>query len=289
MSAIAQAPGRPLPAEAERVYRVQPARTRWRQELAELWQYRELLFFLTWRDIKVRYTQTALGVTWAILQPLLLMLIFATVFGRFANIRDELHTPPALLALTGLLPWLYFASCLQDSSTSIVLNAPLVTKVYFPRLIVPLSAIVGPVIDFLLGLTVLVGLFLYYGRAPHWHAVVTPLVLGLALTSALGVGLWLSALNVRYRDIRYVVPFLTQLWLFASPVAYPLTKVPSDWRWLFGLNPMTGVVDSFRWAVLGRGIPQYHIYLESAGVALVLVLTGLWYFKRVERYFADVI
>jgi lipopolysaccharide transport system permease protein len=273
---------------ARRVYRIQRTRG-FHLKLAELWAYRELLFFLVWRDVKVRYKQTALGAIWAILQPLVTMVVFTVLFNKALHVKSEYHIPYALFTFTALLPWSYFSSCLGASSTSIVGNQNLITKVFFPRLIIPLAAVVAPVIDFLLAFTVLVGMFVWYGRTPHWHAVVIPFFLFLALLTAFGVGLWLSALNVRYRDIGYALPFLTQVWFFVTPVLWGITAVKPSPPHLLGLNPMTGVVDGFRWAVLGRGLPHYALYLESLGIGLLIMLSGLWYFKRVERYFADLI
>jgi lipopolysaccharide transport system permease protein len=277
------------PQEALQVRRVEATHGRFPLNLPELWRYRELLYFLIWRDIKVRYKQAALGATWAIIQPVTSMIIFSVIFGHLAGISPEYHVPYPLFVFAGLLPWLYFSSSLAQSSTSVVGNSNLVTKVYFPRLLIPLASIVVPVIDFMIAFCVLIAMFLWYGRLPHWHAIVTPVFLGMALLTALGVGLWLSALNVRYRDVPYAVPFLTQIWLYASPVIYGVTLVPARWRWLLALNPMTGVIDGFRWAVLGRGLPQYHVYAISALVGAVLTFSGLWYFRHVERHFADVI
>jgi lipopolysaccharide transport system permease protein len=272
-----------------RVRRIEPSRRRVRLNLRELWAYRELLFFLIWRDVKVRYKQTALGAAWAILQPFVMMVVFTLLVNKALHGKAEYHVPYPLWLYTALLPWLYFASCLAQSSTSIVGNQNLITKVFFPRLIIPLGSVVAPVIDFLLAFTVLIGMFVYYGRVPHWHAIVIPFFLGLALLTAFGVGLWLSALNVRYRDVPYALPFLTQIWFFVTPVVWGLTAVKPHTQSLVALNPMTGVVDGMRWAVLGRGLPHYQIYFESLGIGLALTLSGLWYFKRVERYFADLI
>jgi lipopolysaccharide transport system permease protein len=274
---------------ASRVTRIQRSRRRFSIDLRELWSYHELLYFLVWRDIKVRYKQTALGVVWAVLQPFVAMVIFSVVFGHIAKIHADYGVPYPLFVYAGLLPWQYFSSSLMLSSVSVVGNSALVTKVYFPRLLLPLASIAVPVIDFLCSFVVLIGMFLWYGRAPHWHAVVIPVFLGMALLTALGVGLWLSALNVRYRDVPYTIPFLTQIWLYATPVIYPVSLVPSRFHWLIALNPMSGVVDGFRWAVLGRGVPHYTVYGISTAVGLALVLSGLWYFRRVERGFADVI
>jgi lipopolysaccharide transport system permease protein len=278
-----------IDASANRVYRLKPGRPSFAAELSEVWAYRELLFFLVLRDVKVRYKQTALGVLWAILQPVISMVIFTVIFHRFAGIPSEYHVPYPLFVFAGLLPWLYFSSCLTQSSTSIVGNASLVTKVFFPRLIIPLASVVAPLVDFLLASLVLTGMFVWYGWVPNWHIVVTPFYLVLALLTALGVGLWLSALNVRYRDVPYVVPFLTQIWMFATPVFYGVTLFPPEWRWALALNPMAGVIDGFRWAELGRGLPHYDVLAVSTLVAIGLTVSGLWFFKRAERHFADVI
>jgi len=259
------------------------------RDLRELWSYHELLFFLVWRDVKVRYKQTALGATWAILVPFTQMVLFTLVFNRALHVKGEYHVPYPLFVYTAMLPWTYFASCLAASSTSIVGNQNLITKVFFPRLIMPLAAVVAPIIDFLLAFTVLIGMFAYYGRAPHWHVVVIPVFLGMALLTAFGVGLWLSALNVRYRDVPYAIPFLTQIWFFATPIVYGVTAVKPSTQGLIALNPMAGVIDGFRWAVLGRGLPHYHVYALSMAIAVTVMLSGLWYFRRVERYFADLI
>lgn len=274
---------------AARGYRIEPSRRRFSLNVRELWEHRELLLFLVWRDLKVRYQQTLLGISWAIIQPVVQMVIFTILFGRLAGIEPEYKVPYPLFVFAGLLPWLYFSSSLAKTSLSVVSNAGLISKVYFPRLILPLTAVVVPVVDFLIAFAVLVVMFVWYGRLPHWHAVVTPFFLGMALFTALGVGLWLSALNVRYRDIPYIVPFLTQVWFFLSPVIYGITFLEPEWHWWLALNPMTGVLDGFRWAVLGRGIPHYDIFAISWAVAIGLAVSGLWYFRRTERAFADVI
>jgi len=272
-----------------RVRRIQRSRRRVQLNLRELWAYRELLFFLIWRDVKVKYKQTALGAAWAIIVPFLTTIVLTLVFNRGLHLHSEYHVPYPLFLFTAMLPWTYFTACLSASSMSIVGNQNLITKVFFPRLIIPLGSVVAPVIDFLCAFTVLVGMFLWYGRAPHWHAVVIPAFLGMALLTAFGVGLWLSALNVRYRDVPYLLPFLTQIWFFVTPILWGITAVKPHTQSLLALNPMTGVIDGFRWAVLGRGLPHYHVYLESLGIGLAITLSGLWYFKRVERYFADLI
>jgi lipopolysaccharide transport system permease protein len=277
---------------ADRIIRVAPSRRHLLltvRDLQELWAYRELLSFLVWRDIKVRYKQTALGALWAILQPLIAMVVFTLLFHQALHVPSDNGVPYPLFSFTALLPWMYFASCLSQSSTSIVGNQGLITKVYFPRLLIPLASVVAPVIDFLLAFTVLIGMFFIYGRLPHWHAITLPFFLGMALVTAFGVGLWLSALNVRYRDVPYALPFLTQVWFFVTPVLWGIATVSGSAQSLLALNPMTGVVEGFRWGVLGSGLPRYGIYFTSLAVALVILLSGLWYFKRVERYFADLI
>jgi lipopolysaccharide transport system permease protein len=278
---VEQAPG-------ERVLRIKPTQRFVVFNLGEVWEYRELLFFLTWRDIKVRYKQTALGAAWAVIQPFTSMIIFSVIFGRLAGVPSEYGVPYPIFVYSGLLPWTYFAACLSQSSLSVTGGGALVTKVYFPRLILPLASVAVPLIDFVIAFTVLIGMFLYYGIVPDWHAVFIPIFLLMALVTAFGVGLWLSALNVRYRDIPYVIPFLTQLWLYASPVIYPVTLIPDRWRWLLALNPMSGVIDGFRWAVLGQGSPRYLVLAVSAVMGVLIMSSGLVYFKHVERRFADV-
>jgi lipopolysaccharide transport system permease protein len=273
---------------SERVLRIKPTSRFVVLNLREVWDYRELLFFLTWRDVKVRYKQTLLGAAWALIQPFTSMIIFSVIFGHLAGIKGEYGVPYPLFVYAGLLPWLYFSSSLAQSSLSVAGNSSLVTKVYFPRLILPLASIVVPVIDFLIAFTLLIGMFVYYGRMPSWHAVFVPIFLFMALITAFGGGLWLSALNVRYRDVPYAVPFLTTLWLYISPVIYPVSLVPEQWRWLLALNPMAGVIDGFRWALLGRGAPHYSVFAISAFVGLSIMIGGLVYFKHVERRFADV-
>jgi lipopolysaccharide transport system permease protein len=271
-----------------RVTVIDPARRRFSFELRELWQFRELLFFLIWRDIKVRYKQTALGVAWAVIQPLVAMVIFSIIFGRFAKLPSA-GLPYPVFVYAGLVPWNYFAASLSQASMSIVGNQNLVTKVYLPRLIIPVASVGVPVIDFAIALIVLIGLMFGYGIAPTWHIVYLPVFLLMALCSALGIGLWLATLNVRYRDIPYVIPFLTQIWMYASPIIYPVTLVPARWQWVLSLNPMTGVIEGFRWSLLGQTRPSLTVMLVSAIAGLALTVSGLWYFKHVERRFADVI
>jgi lipopolysaccharide transport system permease protein len=279
----------PTSLEERKTYRIAPSKRRFTLNARELWEYRELLLFLVWRDVKVRYQQTLLGLSWAIVQPLVAMFVFTVVFNRIGNIQPEYHVPYPLFVTAGLLPWFYFTSALTKASGSVVGNSQLVSKVYFPRLLIPLGTVVVPLIDFLASFILLVAMFFWYGRVPHWHAVFTPFFLGMAFFTALGMGLWLAALYVRYRDINYLVVFLTQILLFLTPIAYGASAVPQRLKWLVSLNPMTGVIDGFRWAVLGRGVPHYDVFAISWVMALVLTASGLWYFRRVERDFADVI
>ncbi len=257
-------------------------------KLPELWLYRELLYFLVWRDIKVRYKQTALGAAWAIIQPFFTMLVFTLFFGKLANIQSD-GIPYALFSYTALVPWTFFANGLSQSADSLVGSANLIKKVYFPRLVVPLAAVLSGVVDFALAFVVLIGMMLYYGIAPTLNVIWLPALLLLALITALGVGLWLSALNVEFRDVRYVVPFLVQLWLFATPIAYPSSLLPEPWRTIYGLNPMAGVVEGFRWALLGANTAPGPMVLVSALAAVAILVSGAYYFRRMEKTFADVV
>jgi lipopolysaccharide transport system permease protein len=257
-------------------------------DLRELWRYREMLYFFTWRDIKVRYRQTVLGAAWAVLQPVLTMVIFSVVFGQFAGLPSQ-DTPYPIFTYTALLPWQLFAFALTSSSNSLITNQQLITKVYFPRLIIPLSSVIAGLVDFLIAFVILIAMMLFYAIPPTPAIWSLPLFLLLALASATGVGLWLSALNVEYRDIRYVVPFLTTFWMYATPIAYSSELIPESWRWLFSLNPMTGVVEGFRWALLGKSALDVPSLLISAAAVSVIFVTGLYYFRRMEYNFADVI
>lgn len=255
--------------------------------LGEIWEYRELLYLLIWRELKVRYKQTALGVAWAVAQPVLTMAVFTVLFGKLARVPSD-GLPYPLFALCALLPWQLFAFALTESSASVVRNDRLVTKVYFPRLIMPMSAVCVGLVDFAVSFVVLAALMAWYGVVPGSAVWTLPLWVVLAALSALAIGLWLSALNVRYRDVRYTVPFLAQLWLLATPVAYPASIVPEGWRTLMALNPMAGVVEGFRWALLGAPAPGSGLMISLAVVGLLLI-GGLFYFRRTERGFADVI
>lgn len=256
--------------------------------LGELWAFRDLLYFLAWRDLKVRYKQTFIGAAWAILQPLLTMLVFTLFFGRLAKIPSD-GFPYPVFAFCGLLPWQLFAFSLAETSNSLIANKQLVTKVYFPRLLLPASSLVVGIVDFALAFVVLLGLMLGYGILPTWRVVFLPAFILLALVAALGVGLWLAALNVKYRDVRYTLPFLTQFWLLATPIAYPSSLLPEKWRVLYGLNPMSGVVEGFRWAILGSGTGAGPMVAVSAAVSVLILIGGMYYFRRIERSFADLL
>ncbi len=257
-------------------------------KLSELWQYRELIYFLAWRDIRVRYKQTVLGAAWAIIQPLFTMILFSIIFGHLAKIPSD-GVPYPIFAYCGLLPWQLFAFSLTQSSNSLVANQHLITKVYFPRLVIPISTMLAGLLDFLIAFVVLIAMMMYYGMTPTAAVWTLPLFLLLAVGTALGIGLWLSALNVQYRDVRHVIPFVTQFWLFATPIAYPSSLIPGSWRTLYGLNPMAGVVEGFRWALLGAGNPPAGFLGVSAVIALGVLLSGLYYFRRMERTFADTV
>ena len=280
-SSLLSVPGAP-------VTRIQPSPGWFSLKLAELWQYRELLYFLIWRDVKVRYKQTAFGSAWAILQPLLTMLVFTVVFGNLAKISSG-GIPYPLFSFAGLLPWMLFAGALSRSTMSVVGQSNLILKVYFPRLIVPLSATVSGLVDFAIAFMLLLGMMLWYGVAPSWGILAVPLFLLLALVTGLAVGLWLSALNVKYRDVGHAIPFFIQLWMFASPVAYPVSLIPEKWRMVYGLNPMVGVIQGFQWALLGQQQPDLGVMGLSSISVVAVLLTGLIFFRRMERTFADVV
>jgi homopolymeric O-antigen transport system permease protein len=267
---------------------IQPSRGWVSLKLGELWEYRELLYFLVWRDVKVRYKQTALGAAWAIIQPFFTMVVFSIFFGRLAKIPSD-GIPYPIFSFAALVPWTFFANGLSQSSNSLVGSANLITKVYFPRLTIPIATVLSGVVDFVIAFVVLLGMMLYYGIVPGLAVLWLPLFLLLALVTSLGVGLWLSALNVEYRDVRYVVPFLTQFWLFATPIAYPSSLLNEPWRTVYGLNPMVGVVEGFRWALLGTATAPGPVIGASSVAALLLLLGGAFYFRRMERTFADIV
>jgi lipopolysaccharide transport system permease protein len=270
------------------IWRIEPSRGWVSLKLNELWEYRELLYFLTWRDIKVRYKQTALGAAWAIIQPLFTMIVFLMFFGRLAKIPSD-GIPYSLFCYAGLVPWTFFANGLTQSSNSLVGSSNLITKVYFPRLTIPLATVMSGVVDFLLAFSLLIGMMVWHQVVPSWNIVWLPLFLLLALITALGVGLWLSALNVEYRDVRYVVPFITQFWMLATPIAYPSSLMNPKWRLVYGLNPMVGVVEGFRWSLLGTGNSPGPMLAVSATASVIILIGGAFYFRRMEKTFADVV
>jgi homopolymeric O-antigen transport system permease protein len=257
-------------------------------KLSELWEYRELLYFLVWRDVKVRYKQTALGAAWAVIQPFMTMVVFSLFFGRLAKMPSD-NIPYPIFAFAALVPWTFFANGLSQSANSLIGSSNLITRVYFPRLIVPLASIAAGLVDFVIAFFVLLAMMLYYGLMPTLNVIwLTPFVL-LACVTALGVGLWFSALSVAYRDVRYIVPFITQFWLFATPIAYPSSLLHQPWRTIYGLNPMVGVVEGFRWALLGTNTAPGPIIALSAVMALIILVTGAFYFRRMEKTFADTV
>ena len=257
-------------------------------DFREIWRYSELLYFLTWRDIKVRYKQTVIGAAWAILQPFLTMVVFSIIFGRLMHVSSGV-VPYPVFSYTALLPWTFFSTAISRSSTSLVLSANLISRVYFPRIIVPLAAVLAALVDFAIAFVILLGMMLFYGIVPGVEFLTLPFFILLAILTAFGVGFWLSALNVKYRDVAYAIPFLTQFWLFVTPVVYSTSIVPQQWRWLYGLNPMAGVVEGFRWALLGQGQAPVQLIALSLISVIVLLSTGLVYFQRVEHEFADVV
>jgi len=267
---------------------IQPRKGFWDLDLKSLWEYRELLYFLVWRDVKVRYKQTALGIAWAVLQPLMATFIFTIFFGRLARIPSD-GVPYPVFAMVALVPWQFFANALTQSSNSLVASQNLITKVYFPRLVIPLGTVIAGLVDFFFAFVILIGMMFYYGIKPGASILVLPLYVLLAILSALAAGLWLSALNVQFRDVKHTVPFLSQFWMFATPVVYPSSLVPAKWRVWYGLNPMVGVVEGFRHALLGGGMTPGPMIWVSAGAVLVLLLGGLLYFRKMESTFADVV
>jgi lipopolysaccharide transport system permease protein len=257
-------------------------------QLGDLWEYRELFLFLAWRDVTVRYKQTILGAGWAVIQPFMTMVVFTIFFGRLAKVPSD-GVPYPIFSYCALIPWTLFAYALTQSGSSLVTERNLITKVYFPRLIVPLASVLSGVVDFVISFTVLIAMMAYYQIWPTTNIVYLPVFVVFLLATALSIGLWLSALNVRYRDVRYTIPFLTQFWLFASPVAYSSSLLPDDWRWVYGINPMAGVIEGFRWALLGTEIDDSGMIFVSVAIVAVMLLGGLFYFKRVERSFADIV
>ncbi len=268
--------------------RIQPSSGWVSLKLYELWEYRELLYFLIWRDIKVRYKQTVLGAAWAIIQPLLTMVVFSLFFGKLAKVPSD-GIPYPIFSYAALVPWTFFAQGLSQASNSLVGSANMIKKIYFPRLAVPIATVLAGVVDFILAFAVLLLMMLYYGIVPTLNILWLPLFFLLALITSLGVSLWLSTMNVQFRDVRYTVPFITQFWLFATPIAYPSSLLTEPWRTLYGLNPMAGVVEGFRWALLGTDTASGPIIFVSTAVSLILLVSGAYYFRRMEKTFADVV
>jgi lipopolysaccharide transport system permease protein len=278
----------PAPVEDRPTIHIRPS-NRWVPlDLRSVWDYRELLYFLTWRDVKVRYKQTAFGAGWALIQPFMMMVVFTIFLGHLAGVSSE-GKPYPLFVFSALVPWTFFAQSFSSAANSLVGGGNLVSKVYFPRVILPIASSGAYLVDFILALLLLAAMMIWYGVAPGWGLLLLPALTVLALVTALAVGLWLAALNVRYRDVRYAVPFLVQLWLFASPVAYAASLVPHQWRFVYSLNPMAGVVEGFRWALVGTPTPPGPMLIVSTAATLVVLFTGLAYFRKVERTFADLI
>ena len=256
--------------------------------LSELRAYYELLYFLIWRNIKIRYKQTVLGAAWAVIQPFFTMIVFSIFFGRLAGIPSE-GVPYPIFAYTALVPWTFFANALSQASNSLLEHERMITKIYFPRLLLPLASVLSGLLDFAISFSILIGLMVWYGLTPTIGVLLVPFFVLTATLTALGVGLWLSALNVRYRDVRYVIPFLVQFWLFSTPIAYPSSLVPEKWQFLYGLNPMAGVVEGFRWALLSSSSNSTELVLASLLTMSVVLISGLYYFRRMEETFADVV
>ncbi|HAC63951.1 MAG TPA: phosphate ABC transporter permease [Cyanothece sp. UBA12306] len=255
----------------------------------DIWRYRELFYFLAWRDILVRYKQTAIGIAWALIRPFLTMIVFTIVFGKLANLPSE-GAPYPILVFAAMLPWQFFANALSECSNSLIDNANLIAKVYFPRLVVPISAVIVSFVDFLISGMILLALMAWYNFVPSWRILTLPIFVMIAFAAAMGGGLWLSALNVQFRDFRYIVPFIVQFGLYISPVGFSSSIVPQQWRWLYSLNPMVGVIDGFRWAIIGGESRIYWLgFLLSLSLVGVLLISGIWYFRRMERTFADII
>lgn len=280
--------GAGIPAQREEapVLRIAPAGRWWALPFGELWEYRELIYFFVWRDIKVRYKQTAIGASWAVIQPLATMVLFTMVFGRLAHLPSE-GLPYAIFSYAALLPWNYFASALQKTSTIVVSNQHVLTKVYFPRLTLPIFSVCTGLIDFAISFVMFAVLLAWYHITPTRNVIWFPVFLLLALLTALGVGLWLAALNALYRDIGYIVPFLLQFWMFASPVVYSSSMVPAKWRWLYGMNPMTGVIEGFRWSLAGHGQAPGVLFAVSTAIVIAIFVSGLAFFQSMETEIAD--
>jgi lipopolysaccharide transport system permease protein len=277
-----------LSSQRKPTYVLEPRRDVFDLGVKAVWEYRELLYFLIWRDVKVRYKQTVIGVIWVILQPLLTTVVFTFVFGRLANIPSD-GVPYPLLIFTALLPWNLFANAIGRGGISVVSSANLVSKIYFPRLVLPLSSVLAPLVDFVVGFGVLIGMTFWYRWIPGWPVLALPLFVLLTMLTALAIVLWLASLNVRYRDVGYAIPFIVQLWMFVSPVVYPVSEVNPEWRFVYGLNPMAGVIEGFRWALLGKDHPDFRVIAASSTMVAILLVPSLLYFRRTERTFADIV
>lgn len=270
------------------IVRIEPSKGWVSLKLKELWEYRELLYFLIWRDVKVRYKQTVLGAAWAIIQPFFTMVVFSLFFGRLAKVPSD-GIPYPIFTYAALVPWTFFANGLNQASNSLVNSANLIKKVYFPRLAIPIATVLSGIVDFVLAFITLIGMMVYFGFVPTTNVFWLPLLLLLALIISLGVSLWLSAMNVQFRDVRYIIPFLTQLWLFATPIAYPSSLLSEPWRTIYGLNPMVGVVEGFRWALLNTDTAPGPMIIVSSFITMLLLISGALYFRRLEKSFADVV
>jgi lipopolysaccharide transport system permease protein len=268
--------------------RIEPSRGFCKLDLAAVWEFRELLYFLVWRDVKVRYKQTVIGAAWVILQPSMTMVVFTVIFGHLAKMPSD-GLPYSIFTYTALLPWSYFSQAIVRSGASLVGDSNLVKRVYFPRLVIPLASVVSPLVDFFVSFVLLIAMMAWFGIAPGWGVLALPLFLLLAFMTALAVGLWFSPLNAKYRDVGHTIPFLIQFWMYASPVAYAVSLVPEEWRLIYSLNPMVGVIEGFRWALLGTEGADFGVMAISAVVVVALLLGGLVFFKRMERTFADIV
>jgi homopolymeric O-antigen transport system permease protein len=286
-SVVDQAPAAAR-APSAAVVEIRPVRGLLDLDLGSVWRYRELLAVLIKRDVQVLYRQAALGVVWAIVQPVFAVVVFSVVFGHFARIPSD-GMPYAVFVFAAVLPWTYFAEAVRRSSTGLVNDAELVRKIYFPRLIVPLAGVTAPLLDFAIAFLVLLATMLWYGVVPSWHLLALPPMMAVAALLALAVGLWLGPVNVRFRDVKHTLPFIIQIWMYASPIVYPISMVPEQWKWLYSLNPMVGVIEGFRWAILGKEQPDLTAVLVSLPLIAILLVGGTIFFRRMEQSFADVI
>jgi lipopolysaccharide transport system permease protein len=278
----------PQPLAGSTHLRIEPSQGWVSINLQELWHYRELIYFFAWRDIKVRYKQTMLGAAWAIIQPVFTMVVFTVLFGKLAKMPSE-GAPYPIFCFSALLPWTYFAGTLSQASSSIVRSSQLIKKVYFPRLAIPISTVLSGIVDFGLSFFVLLCMMLYFGIVPTWNVIWLPFLLLLATVMALGTSLWLTSLNVRFRDVTYMIPFVTQMWMFFTPIIYPSSVLPEPWRTLYGINPLAGVIEGFRWALLGTNTRPGPMLIVSSLTAVAILISGAFYFRRVEKHFADIV